>query len=431
MQISQKSAASPDVLIVGSGPAGTTLAACLAAHGRTVCVMDKNRHPRFHIGESLLPMNLPIFERLGIAGEVKKIGVVKAGADFTCGEQSDDYRTAYFTRTLGDTPHHSYEVSREQFDQLLFDNCVKAGVCVHQQLRVRHIELQASGRHRVFGIDQNGREHVWEPRFVVDASGRDALIASKQGWKNKDLKHASVAIFSHFKGVETRPGSDQGNISIYWFEHGWIWMIPLPDDVMSIGAVCRPDYIKQRDQEKEAFFLQTLALCPAALRRMQHAERVLPVRFAGNYSYRSRRMTGNGYALIGDAYAFIDPVFSSGVYLAMSSAEAAVPMINHWLDGNRLRYYQARFAFNRRIRRGLKHFSWFIYRFTTPAMRTLFCKPRNFLQIERAVTSVLAGDVFDNKGVGRRLWIFRVIYWLSSLAGKNPNGLQNRPSGLN
>jgi flavin-dependent dehydrogenase len=127
-------------------------------------------------------------------------------------------------------------------------------------------------------------------------------------------------------------------------------------------------------------------------------------------------MTGRGYLLIGDAWAFIDPVFSSGVYLAMSSAEAAVPMINHWLDGNKLQYYRARFAFNRRIRRGLKRFSWFIYRFTTPAMRTLFCNPRNFLQVERAVTSLLAGDVFDNKSVSRRLLIFRGIYLLSSLA---------------
>ena len=405
----------PDVLIMGGGPAGSTIGAQLASNGHKVVLLEKDEHPRFHIGESLLPMNLPILDRLGVLDQVKRIGVVKRGADFTYGNNPLVYRTYNFDRALGDSPEHAFEVKRETFDHILFDNCRQAGVETHQNHKVLRVELDSAGAHRILSKDRESNEHNWAPRFLVDASGRDAFLASANGWKRKNSRHASAAIFGHFKGVERRPGANAGNISLYWFPHGWLWMIPLQDDVMSIGAVCWPEYLKQRRGETEAFFWQTLALCPAANKRAHLARAVSPIRVTGNYSYRATRLCGNGYLLIGDAFAFIDPVFSSGVYLAMNSAESGVPIVENWLRSEKRKFTISCHQYERRIRKGLRAYSWFIYRFTSPAMRNLFKQPRNIANVEQAVISMLAGDVFANRNVWLRLTLFRVIYGISWL----------------
>ena len=277
------------------------------------------------------------------------------------------------------------------------------------------VELSSAGPHRVLSENADGDEHSWAPRFVVDASGRDTFLAGANGWKRKNSRHASAAIFGHFKGVARRPGKNAGNISVYWFPHGWIWMIPLQDDVMSIGAVCWPEYLKQRQGDTEAFFWKTLALCPATNKRIDQAQAISPIRVTGNYSYRANRLWGNGYLLIGDAFAFIDPVFSSGVYLAMNSAEGGIPIVEYWLNGRKQEFKSECRRFERRTHKGLRAYSWFIYRFTSPAMRNLFKRPSNVAQIEQAVISMLAGDVFSNRNVQLRLIVFRIIYGVSWL----------------
>jgi flavin-dependent dehydrogenase len=258
--------------------------------------------------------------------------------------------------------------------------------------------------------DLDGNEHAWEAGFLVDASGRDTFLSGKNGWKKRNPRHASAAIFGHFKGVQRRPGADQGNISIYWFDHGWIWMIPLQNDVMSIGAVCRPEYLKTRQGSLDEFLLQTLKSVAEVRVRLDGAEAIVPAQATGNYSYLSERVYGPGYLLIGDAYAFIDPVFSSGVYLAMNGAERAVGVAEAWLSGDRRAFARAARKYEADTRKGLGAFSWFIYRFTTPAMRFLMSNPRNTLQVVQGVISMLAGDVFDNRKVRLRLWVFRFMY---------------------
>jgi flavin-dependent dehydrogenase len=238
-------------------------------------------------------------------------------------------------------------------------------------------------------------------------------MASSRGWKKRNATHASAAMFSHFRGVERRPGGDAGNISILWFEHGWIWMIPLRDDIVSIGAVCRPEYIKTRAGTLESFFVDTLNGITEVRERMQSAELAAPVQATGNYSYYSGRMCGPGYLLIGDAYAFIDPVFSSGVYLGMSSAASAIDVTAAWLDGKPAKYRRECKRHERMMRRGIAIFSWFIYRFTTPAIRHLMSHPRNTLRVYESVVSMLAGDVFHNAAVRRRLIVFKLIYYVT------------------
>lgn len=404
-----------DVLVIGGGPAGTTIASLLGKRGFDVTLLEKDRHPRFHIGESLLPMNVPILERLGVLDQVKSVGVTKLGADFTVGNSGAEPVTFYFREALGDSPGSAFEVRRSEFDHILFKNCTASGVRSLEGMKVRRVEATGSGSHMVYATDGDGSEHVWETRFLVDASGRDTFLSKTNGWKQPNRKHASAAVFGHFRGVKRRPGEDQGNISIYWFDRGWIWMIPLQDDVMSVGAVCFPEHLRTRKGSLDEFLQDTLAALAETRERMSGATAVMPAQATGNYSYLSRRMSGDGFLMVGDAFAFIDPVFSSGVYLAMHAAERGVPVAEAWLTGNRLSYRLACKRYQREIRAGIANFSWFIYRFTTPVMRNLMSNPRNVLKVAQAVISMLAGDVFRNREVRRRLLVFKTIYAVSTL----------------
>ena len=403
-----------DVLVIGGGPAGSTAAAMLARMGHRVIALEKDRHPRFHIGESLLPMNLPLFERLGVMGKVKAIGVFKPGADFEA-DNERGYNTYAFARALGNSPPHAYQVWRQDFDKMLYDHARECGADAREGHEVRQVVQQSARESLIDVATDTGEIYQIRARYVMDASGRDAFLSSKKKLKRKNDEHQSAAIFGHFLGAERRQGEDAGNISIYRFEHGWMWMIPLPDGVMSIGAVCRPAYLKQRKGRKVEFLLETLRMNAELWQRVERAELIdNEVRVTGNYSYDSTCMGGPGWVLIGDAFAFLDPVFSSGVYLAMSGAEQAVAVVDESLRHPQ-REAQLLRRLERRQRRGMKRFAFFIYRFNSPVMGEMFRDPQNIWQIEQGVISMLAGDVFDSLKVWSRIKAFQLVYMISAL----------------
>jgi len=400
------------VIVVGGGPAGSTAATLLARRGWSVTLLEKDRHPRFHIGESLLPMNLPILERLGVLDATGRIGVLKRGADFPA-PTPEGYNVFRFERALGDSGTHAYQVRRDEFDELLFDNAAAGGVHAFEGHRVLSVDL---GEESVTaaGESDDGRAFRCRARYLVDASGRDTLLGSQLRTKRKSPQHQSAALFAHFRGVQRRPGDDAGNISIYRFEQGWVWLIPLRDGVTSIGAVCWPEYLKQRRTDNREFLLETLRAIPALRQRMDHVEIVGNLHATGNYSYACRGMCGHRWIMAGDSYAFVDPIFSSGVYLAMHAAEQAAGVVDGALrDPGRERALQR--DYERGISRGLRTLSWFIHRFTSPAMRKLFADPRNVVQVEQAMISMLSGDVYRDNGVRWRLGVFKMIYRIAAL----------------
>ncbi len=401
------------MLVVGGGPAGSTAATLLARKGWQVLMLEKDRHPRFHIGESLLPMSMPTLERLGVLEQVRAIGVLKLAADFPVDDGS--YNVFRFDNTLRPGPGYAYQVKREEFDQVLFAHARANGVDAREQVKVERIEFGDNGRPQcIHARDAAGNALQVHARFVLDASGRDTLLGSQLKLKRRNPHHASAAVFSHFRGVARREGDHAGNVTICRHPHGWAWLIPLRDDITSVGVVCTPEYLKQRRGETEAFLMRTLESIGPAQERMKDAIRVAPVHVTGNYAYECTRMHGPGWLLLGDAYSFVDPMFSSGVLLAMNSAEAGAEAVDAALREPAREAILMR-SMARRLDRGLDEFKWFIYRFTSPTMKHLFANPRNLFGVEQAVVSMLAGDVFDARPVLWRLRVFRFIYALTTL----------------
>jgi flavin-dependent dehydrogenase len=403
-----------DVAVIGGGPGGSTAAALLARRGYKVIALEKAHHPRFHIGESLLPMNLPVFERLGVLDKVRALGVFKPGADFEA-DNERGYNTFAFCRAIGNSPTHAYQVWRQDFDKMLYEHARECGADAREGHEVVNVEQNGPRETRLDVRTDDGRNYRIQASYVVDASGRDAFLSTKKKLRRKNDQHQSAAIFGHYRGAERRVGEDAGNISIYSFEHGWMWMIPLPDDVMSVGAVCRPDYLKQRKGRTVEFLLDTLKLSPALWQRVERARLIgNEVRVTGNYSYDSTQMGGPGWVLVGDAFAFLDPVFSSGVYLAMSAAEQAVKVVDAALREPHTEKALLR-KLEKRQRAGMDRFSFFIYRFNGPVMQQMFRQPRNAWQLEQSVISMLAGDLFDTPKVLWRLQLFKLVYAICGL----------------
>jgi flavin-dependent dehydrogenase len=404
-----------DVLVIGGGPAGSTAAALLAERGHSVTLLEKARHPRFHIGESLLPANLQLFEKLGVKDEIHAIGMEKWGAEFI--SPWHDYTQEFeFADAWDKSMPFAYQVRRSAFDEILIRNAARKGTNVIEGCRVSDVEfLPNAGGAVVRGQHDDGGAAAWRTRFVVDASGRNTFLGNRFKTKHPNPKHNSAAIYGHFSGVQRHCGKKEGNITILWFDHGWFWLIPLSDGTTSIGATTWPYYMKTRGRRGvEQFFFDTIALCPPLVERLQGAKLVSKVEGTGNFSYACARSHGPNYVLLGDAYSFIDPVFSSGVFLAMNSAFAGADAID-----THLRYPErsaVAFAhFDKVMRHGPREFSWFIYRVTNPTMRDLFMRPSNSLRMKEALLSMLAGDIYGKTPIWRSLIALKAIYYFVSL----------------
>ena len=322
-----------DAIVIGGGPAGATAATVLAQHGRRVVLLERDAFPRYHIGESLMPYTWFTFERLGVldwfatAACPKKYSVQFVS---TTGKVSQPF---YFFETIKHDCATTWQVLRSDFDRMMLDNAKAKGVDVRQGVAVRDLVTHGGRAVGVRGDLQGGGSETFRADVVVDASGRDALLASKMGWKARDPDLNKVSIFGYFKGAKRDPGLDAGATTVaYIHEKGWFWYIPLPNDVVSVGVVADAAYLYRDTRDPKEIFFREAEDCLWIKDHVQSGTHLGSVRVTGEFSYRSTEVGGDGFCLAGDAFSFLDPVFSSGVFLALKSGEMTADAIHTGLD---------------------------------------------------------------------------------------------------
>ena len=408
-----------DVIVVGGGPAGSTTSAFLARAGRRVLLFEREPFPRFHVGESLLPATLPILDRMGVLATVAEHGFqLKHGATFH--DQESDYQRTFYFLTNKPWPSYSYQVRRSDFDALLLEHASKQGVDVCQPATVESVAFDLDGVS--VAVRRDGLPFTARARFLVDATGRDGLIATKLGRRERIPNLGKVALFAHFRGAERAAGRDEGNIRIHVFDDGWFWWIPLASDLTSLGCVMHARTVRRWPGSLDELYAEMIRRCPRVAAGLVCGERVTEIHRVANFSYMNGPLVGDRFLAVGDAIAFVDPIFSSGVHIAMQSGELAAGAVDEALaDG---RFTAARFApYERAVERGLRPFFRFIHKYYEPAFFEVFLRPRTRFVLE-AVLSVLSGGAFLKMGWGTRLALLvlfagaRVNLWTRRRAGR-------------
>lgn len=317
-----------DVIVIGGGPAGSTTATMLARQGAQVLLLEREQFPRHHVGESLLPASIPVLEELGVLPEVERAGFLpKWGATMVWGRDSQPW-SWYFSETSRRYPH-SYQVWRPHFDQLLLENSRRSGVDVREGHQVSRIIYRA-GRPAGVGFHSREVSGTASCRLIVDASGQSGLVARTLGLRRWDGFFQNLAVYAYFEDAQPLPSPDETNIFIESYADGWLWNIPLHSGVAGVGAVV-DSAVGQRGIQSlgpEAFLRQQIAAAPRTASLLSGASLTSGPFVVKDWSYTCEPMVGDGYILVGDAACFVDPLFSSGVHLAlmggvMASALAA------------------------------------------------------------------------------------------------------------
>jgi flavin-dependent dehydrogenase len=312
-----------DTIVVGGGPAGSAAATTLAMKGRKVLLLEREKFPRYHIGESLMPYCYYSFERLGVLDKITNAHFTKKySVQFvtTDGKVSQPF---YFFQHRDHPSSTTWQVLRSEFDSILLDNAREKGVEVREQMTVKSL-IRENGNKvgGVRGADATGQPFEYRAPITVDATGRDGLTQVQAGWRVRDPYLNKVAIWTYFKGAVRDPGLDAGSTTVaYLPEKGWFWYIPLHDDRVSVGIVAEASYLYRDTKDLEAIFNREVQNNAWIKHHLSVGERCEKFWVTGEFSYRARHCAEDGLVMVGDAFAFLDPVFSSGVFLALRSGE--------------------------------------------------------------------------------------------------------------
>ncbi len=383
-----------DAVVIGGGPAGSTVATALTRAGRSVIVFEKEKFPRFHVGESLLPFCLPIFEKLGLSEKIRTAGFQEKYGAFFWNETTGGTRPVVFENSWDDRHPMAYQVKRADFDQLLLRHSEDSGAVVREETAIHEILFEAG---RAVGVVARGRaagnEEV-RAKVVVDASGQTAFLSQKLGTRRFETKLKRAAVFAHYEGVPRPAGRQAGDILLPTGEDVWYWIIPFSDGTASVGAVFEPAVTRGDEAETlEQRFDRLIARNSRMPELLAGGRRISKVFGISDYSAASAKLRGDGYILVGDAAMFLDPVFSTGVFLAMATGMRAAAAIDRALtrhsrvDAEDLKTYE------REANRLFARFRRFVHAFYDPVFFEAFCTEAPNQSMRAAVTSVLAGGV--------------------------------------
>jgi flavin-dependent dehydrogenase len=403
-----------DAVIVGGGPAGSTAGAYLALGGLRVLIVEKERFPRFHIGESVMPVSSAILREIGVWDKVERAGFMpKYGAEFHVGNRSVLPKHVEFSKGLVPGLDYTYQVERSRFDHLLLEHARELGCEVRQETRVTAVAPLGRAGYQVTlaaAETADAGPGTVSGKFLIDASGRDTLFA-------KPIKTAPVnpafakrvAIFGHFRGVLRNKGRAEGNIVIVRHGDGWFWIIPFSSEHASVGVVTTTDRMRAARLKPAALFAQLVAESPKVAHALENAEPVTPFHVTADYNYRARRFATSRLLLVGDAACFMDPMFSTGVFVALLSAKlAAAEVLGAHRRGRGLGWWQ-RARYTRRLGSNLAVLEKLVQAFYDNAAFSVFMERNAPWRMAPAINSIVAGHSNPPWAVRWRYWLFLLV----------------------
>jgi flavin-dependent dehydrogenase len=330
-----------DVVVVGGGPAGSTVGTFLAQKGHKTLILERAKFPRFHIGESLMPESYWTFRKLGMLPKLKESPFVKKYSVQFVNSIGKESAPFYFDMMNPHDCSQTWQVLRSEFDEMMLNNAAEHGAEVWQEANVTDVHFEPSETDELpkatgVTVTRGGQPYNVKAKIVVDATGNNAMISRRLNIRKADPNLRKVAIFAHYTGAIRDEGKNAGATLVVALPNheGWFWYIPLADDVMSVGVVGNPDYLITGRDNPQQTLDEEIAKTQWMADRLKPATQVSEIRVASDYTYQSRRVAGDGWVLVGDAFAFLDPIYSSGVFMALKTGELAANAINNALAKN-------------------------------------------------------------------------------------------------
>ncbi len=387
-----------DVIVVGGGPAGSTIASILSREGRKVVLFEKEKFPRHHIGESLMTDTYFTFQRMGLLEKMKESPFVRKYSVQFANPAGKESRPFYFFEANHHESSVTWQITRAQFDLMLIEHAADQGAKVYQETQIKRVLFDGD---RAYGVEaqmKDGTIQKFEAHVIVDATGQSAMLSNKFGWRVRDPKLKKAVLYSYFKGAHREKDLNGGATLVLRTpkgSNGWFWYIPLENDITSIGVVADPEYlVKGRGQDLAKIFNEEVEKVESVRKRIGNAERVDKIYSILDYSYRSTHNAGNGFILIGDAYGFLDPIYSSGVLLALKMAELAADSIHDAFKRND--FSAARLGqFQEKLDNGIESMRKLVYAFYNEGFS--FSQFLNKYPDQRVnIITLLMGDVFKD-----------------------------------
>ena len=406
-----------DVAIIGGGPAGSTAACVLAKHGRKVVVLEREKFPRFHIGESLLPYSMTAFERLGVQEKLKAISMEKIGGEVasSCGTRKVRF---YFRTGFKLAQTKSYQVKRADFDKLLLDHAAEAGAQVHEQAQVEKVDFAEDSVVLSVKMEEGGEECGIGPsvktiraRYLIDCSGRNTVVGSHFKLRKPYESLQKFSVFAHFEDVPLRDREELNLTRLIRGKDFWFWMIAVSETRVSVGLVVDTARFREMKKSPEEALEYFIEKSPEMRERMQGARRVSQVYSISDYSYRNSRFTGERWMLAGDAAGFIDPIFSTGVFLAILSGEQCADALHEVLQhpGRKAEIFR---KYEGNLSRVMRKYLRFVEAWYRPEFIEVFTNPVEHLNLVGAVNASLAGNIGNSFALWWRMEVFYLVLFL-------------------